>query len=374
MGARDELHRFLIAVDIERYEPRERAPEADDDDDVPLDDEMLTEVDAAARRVMALRHRLRMSLTDEHEQEREDAGCRESILAKAAEVAASGGETFWARLHEADRVELLSMSTAREFAAREILFHAGDVAGSVFIVAEGWVRIVTPSLAGHEGTTVALRGPGEVVGEGGALCGIPRSATVQALGGGMRALEIPAELFSAFLEANPPAARLVERIITQRLRDANELSRIITMTSREQRLAAVVGKLAERHREIHPPPMGASAGKPAEEAAEEMPISLPIAAMDLASMAALPLGSVEDITRKWKRCGILRPDGVGIALLSLSALREIRSGPVGDSRRPPVRTRENRAVRAWEKFQQLQADILEELERMPEHSAPGSSG
>jgi CRP-like cAMP-binding protein len=352
MGARDELHRLLQDVDIERREPRQHAPGDS------LDEEMPAEVDAAARRAMAQRHKIAAALA------REDGGIRESVLAKATEAAVSYGGTFWARLQEAERVELAGMATAREFAARQVLFHAGDTASGAFVVVDGWVRIIAPSSA--DGVTVALRGAGDLVGEGGALCAIPRSATVQALGGDLRALEIPGELFSAFLAANPLAARLVEQIIWRRLHDADDLKTIIATASPERRLASVLGKLAEWHRGLHspPPPDGLSAGTP---------VSLPLSVMDLASMSALPLGTVESVTRRWKTLGILQAGATGITLLRLSALDEVRADPSDDKVLSGGHNRERRAVRAWEKFRQFQANVLEELERIPQGSAPGSS-
>ena len=332
---------------------------------------MRAQADAAARRAMALRHR---PAQPGGEAERDDAALHESIVARAAEVAASAGMTFWGRLHGADRSELLSMAAAREFAAREPLFHVGDTADGAFVLVDGWVRIIVPSLTGHEDVTVAVRGPGELVGEGGALCGIPRSATVEALDGDLRALEIPGELFSAFLEANPLVARLVERIIWRRLRDANELSTIITITSHEPRLAAVVCKLAESHREVHPPAAADAEDLPPGDAAKERPVSLPVSATDLASMSALPSDTVETITRQWRAGGILASGATGISVRSLSALREIRAESAGDGDGVFGHNRESRAVRAWQGFQQFQADVLEQLERIPEHSAPGSPG
>lgn len=84
-------------------------------------------------------------------------------------------------LPEAERERLLQVSRRRRFAAGEVVFHRGDPADTLHLIARGRfaVRIVTPL---GDTATLALLGPGQTFGEL-ALLGEeqPRSATVAAL-------------------------------------------------------------------------------------------------------------------------------------------------------------------------------------------------
>jgi CRP/FNR family cyclic AMP-dependent transcriptional regulator len=75
---------------------------------------------------------------------------------------------------------VLSMARRRTFGRGEVVFHEGDPADSVHLIAKGRfaVRVTTPL---GETATLAIRGPGEAFGELALVSDLPRSATVAAL-------------------------------------------------------------------------------------------------------------------------------------------------------------------------------------------------
>jgi len=75
---------------------------------------------------------------------------------------------------------LLSMARRRTFSRGEVVFHEGDPADSLHLIAKGRfaVRVTTPL---GETATLAIRGPGEAFGELALVSDAPRSATVAAL-------------------------------------------------------------------------------------------------------------------------------------------------------------------------------------------------
>lgn len=75
---------------------------------------------------------------------------------------------------------VLSMARRRTFGRGEVVFHEGDPADSLHLIAKGRfaVRVTTPL---GESATLAIRGPGEAFGELALVSEAPRSATVAAL-------------------------------------------------------------------------------------------------------------------------------------------------------------------------------------------------
>jgi CRP/FNR family transcriptional regulator, cyclic AMP receptor protein len=90
--------------------------------------------------------------------------------------------SFLEGVPEEDRRRLLSATTRKRFARREVLFHEGDAADTVHLLDRGRVavRITTPL---GDVATLRVRGPGEVIGELALLGGevSRRTATVVAL-------------------------------------------------------------------------------------------------------------------------------------------------------------------------------------------------
>jgi len=116
---------------------------------------------------------------------------------------------------------VLAMARRRTFGRGEVVFHEGDPADSVHLIAKGRfaVRVTTPL---GETATLAIRGPGEAFGELALVSDSPRSATVAALE--------PAETHSLYRREfdelrreHPYVNRVLVAILAASLRRMDEL-------------------------------------------------------------------------------------------------------------------------------------------------------
>lgn len=101
----------------------------------------------------------------------------------------------------------------------DVLFLEGDPPDSVVLIDEGLVRITADARNGYT-SLLALRGPGELVGEMACLDRRARSATVSVMRP-VRGTVITAERFLGLLEQNGALALSLVRSITARLRHSD---------------------------------------------------------------------------------------------------------------------------------------------------------
>src|SRR5580693_8310879 len=126
---------------------------------------------------------------------------------------------FWALLSDDERAALSGLGRSAVYPPGAVMCVEGDPATHVFVLVDGWVKIVGVTSDGHE-LTLALRGRGDTVGETAGY----RTATVQAVGT-VRALIVAYEKFRSFLDANDGADRAYRRMVTRRWNDAESMLR-----------------------------------------------------------------------------------------------------------------------------------------------------
>jgi hypothetical protein len=110
-------------------------------------------------------------------------------------------------LSPAERRAFISVAHDQSFARGTRIMTEGDSAGYVIVILHGWTR-VTVHANGME-QVIAERGPGQLVGEWGALQASIRSANVVALGT-VRVLLMRTEDFASFLDAHPRVLGFIE--------------------------------------------------------------------------------------------------------------------------------------------------------------------
>ena len=122
--------------------------------------------------------------------------------------------TFWSALDAAARQDFLGFARKRTFAEGARLMEEGEPANHVAVISSGRVQIIVE----HNGREhpLAVRGPGELIGERAALRVSERSATVLALDT-VGALVVKTEDFAAFVSEHPGVLRAVEGQIYRRL-------------------------------------------------------------------------------------------------------------------------------------------------------------
>jgi CRP/FNR family cyclic AMP-dependent transcriptional regulator len=124
-------------------------------------------------------------------------------------------ERFLEALTPEEAAELRASGRERHYDGNVALFHEGDDAGSVIVLLTGRAKLTVPSSSGRE-VIVAVRGPGDLLGELAALVDAPRSATVATIEP-VDALIVSGSAFAAFLERNSRVALVILRLVAERL-------------------------------------------------------------------------------------------------------------------------------------------------------------
>ncbi len=206
---------------------------------------------------------------------------------------------FWPLLSDDERTVLAGLGRTNVYPPGAVMFVEGDPSTHVFVLVDGWVKIVGVTSDGHE-LTLALRGRGDTVGEvAGETTGY-RSATVQAVGT-VRALIVPYERFSSFLDSHDGADRAYRRMVTRRWNDAESMLRAPSVTSGAQRLAGLLLELAD----------------------SELQTAMTLTQEELASLTGASRATVTRALSNWRRRGIIRTGQRDIAITDLGALRKI---------------------------------------------------
>ena len=214
------------------------------------------------------------------------------------------GVPFLDRLSHADRLELLSAGRRIRVRAGATTLIEGQVSGQVLLILEGHVRACSTAPDGRE-SLLAVRRPGDLVGELSALDERPHSATVSAFDA-VEALVLPASSFRAFLSTHPDAAFAVLEVIVERLRDADRKRAEFGSMDTTGRVAARIAELAEEH---------------GESTAAGVLIDLALSQEDLASWVGASREAVSRALRLFRERGWIETRRRGMTVLDVDALR-----------------------------------------------------
>ncbi|MDP9234769.1 MAG: Crp/Fnr family transcriptional regulator [Actinomycetota bacterium] len=128
--------------------------------------------------------------------------------------------SFLSHLEPVERDALFDQKRKRRFNRSTTLMNAGTLSNSVVVILEGRVKLSFFTDEGHE-VVLGIRGPGDLLGELSALDGRPHSATATALEP-VEAMIVASPDFHAFLLDHPRVSLMLLRMLTARLRDADE--------------------------------------------------------------------------------------------------------------------------------------------------------
>ncbi|MFB6892782.1 Crp/Fnr family transcriptional regulator [Kitasatospora sp. NPDC056327] len=192
-------------------------------------------------------------------------------------------------LDATDLRELGRLGTRRVYGPGEVLMLEGEPGDRTALLLTGCVKVVAGTGDGGE-ALLAVRLPGELIGELSVLDGEPRSASVLAVRTSTTR-EIGARAFLDFLADRPAAALAVQRSVARKLR-----------TATRHRVDAGHGTgLARLARTLHT--LLGSYGTPTEEG---LRIDIPLSHADLAALARLSPASVERSLRTLRDQGAVR--------------------------------------------------------------------
>jgi CRP/FNR family transcriptional regulator, cyclic AMP receptor protein len=216
---------------------------------------------------------------------------------------AETGAPFIHRLSASDRDHLLAEGRQIRLRPGSTGLIEGQVSGQVLLLLGGHVRVFSSAADGRE-SLLAIRRPGDLVGELSAIDGRPHAATVCAMDN-VEAVVIPASSFRSFLATHPDATLAVLELITQRLRDADRKRAEFGSTDATGRVAARIAELAERH--------GHAIG-------EATQIDLSMSQEELATWASVSREAVSRALRLFRERGWIVSRRRVITVLDLDAL------------------------------------------------------
>ncbi len=220
-----------------------------------------------------------------------------------------GDGSFLYELSPADRGMLLGLGSPRSYRPREPILHEHDRTSFVVVVRCGW-SIVSVSTKRGTPLILALRGPGDLVGDMAAVDGRPRSASVVALGA-MDGIVIQGDRFRSFLAARPKANSLVMQQLTGRLRNSDSERRSLASLTVLERLAARLVELAER--------AGTRQG-------DAVVIDLPLPQHDLAAAVGSTREAVAKALRMLREQGVVRTGPRRLTVADLDVLSALAGG------------------------------------------------
>jgi CRP/FNR family transcriptional regulator, cyclic AMP receptor protein len=187
-----------------------------------------------------------------------------------------------------------------------VLVREGEESGSAFLIERGQVKVTVSSRSGYT-TLLAIRGPGELIGELSALDGQRRSGTVTALSV-VQATVIPAASFRSLLGSHGELALAVLRLFVERLRESDRRRAEFGGHSARTRVVYVLVEMAERY--------GTAA--PRRGAAKVVPVTQ----QELASAAGTSRESVVRSLRDLHRDGLVETSRGKVIVLDPTLLAD----------------------------------------------------
>lgn len=211
---------------------------------------------------------------------------------------------FLDQLAPAELDRLRELGAERRAAAGTRLFREGEPSAAVFALTAGQVKVERTSADGRT-TVLGFRGPGDLLGELGAVTGRPRTAAATALEP-VSALVLPAPAFLAFLRGAPQASLALVRMLSERLADADQ--------ARSEYGGADVGvRLARRLLSLAPPG--------AQVDGHGVRTALPLTQDELASWIGCSREAVARALAELRRDGVIRTGRRALWVLDVEELR-----------------------------------------------------
>jgi len=152
---------------------------------------------------------------------------------------------LFAAMNDEEIDDLTSLAQIKKLEKDTTIFHAGDPADAVFVVASGRVKVVITSSDGKEFILTVL-GAGQVFGEMALLESSARSASVVTLSA-VELLVISRADFQRLLDSNPKISQRLMAILSRRLRRANAKMESLAYMDVAGRLARYLLDLARDH-------------------------------------------------------------------------------------------------------------------------------
>ncbi|MEV8255879.1 Crp/Fnr family transcriptional regulator [Streptomyces huasconensis] len=220
---------------------------------------------------------------------------------------------FLARLESEDREALLALGKELSFAPRIELLHQHEPSSHVLFIVHGWTKVTASAANGYE-ALLALRGPGDIIGESAALTGRPRSATVTALEP-VRAVAVELQRFTGFLAERPAVSFALLGLTSDRTRAADRRRLEFASMNVKERFAILLLDLARTH------------GRRTEEGIE---LSVPLSKQELAGSVGASREMVQRLLKELRSRGAVVTGRRALVITRPDILRRIAQGGTRD--------------------------------------------
>ena len=212
---------------------------------------------------------------------------------------------FLRQLGPEDADALLGLTRRRRIRRAETILRAGAAGDEVVVVLDGRVKLTAYGPDRRE-VVIALRGPGELLGEMAALAGQRRTATAVAVDD-VEAGFLHADELRDFLRDHPDAALVMIRMLVRRLSEATR--DVVDLATRDS-----VGRIAKRLLEL-----AAEHGAPTDGGTR---IELSLSQDELARWTGATRETVSRALRLMRQLGWVATDHRTVTVLDPVALRE----------------------------------------------------
>ncbi|WP_371674440.1 Crp/Fnr family transcriptional regulator [Streptomyces sp. NBC_00289] len=213
---------------------------------------------------------------------------------------------FLARLEQADRAALLALGRELSFAPRMVLLHQSEPSSHVLFIVAGWTKVTAAAANGYE-ALLALRGPGDIIGESAALTGRTRSATVTALEA-VRTVAVQRERFTDFLNRSPATSFALLGLTSDRTRAADRRRLEFASMSVRERFAALLLDLARTH---------------GRRTADGVELSVPLSKQELAGSVGASREAVQRLLKELRERGVVITGRRALVIVRPGVLRRI---------------------------------------------------
>jgi CRP/FNR family cyclic AMP-dependent transcriptional regulator len=213
--------------------------------------------------------------------------------------------TFLQRLTVSEQAQLIALGNTRRFAADAILMYQDEPEEHLVLLLGGRVK-VTRSAAGEHELLLAIRDPGELLGELAFIDGLPRLATVTALEG-VHAVILPGRDFRAHLESSPHVAVVLLESVATRFRESTIRRLQFAASDTLGRLAARIVELVDRY---------------GEQTDAGVLVEMPISQDELASWTGASRAGVTQGLQSMRELGWLTTERGRLVVNDLDAMRD----------------------------------------------------
>jgi CRP/FNR family cyclic AMP-dependent transcriptional regulator len=217
---------------------------------------------------------------------------------------------FLSRLPAEMSSTLFAGATRSRLPAEQVLFYGGDFGDGCYRVEQGLVKVVVSSPNGDE-RSIAILGPGSIVGELSVLDGLPRSASVIALRDCSLQF-ISRDLFDRCTRQHPEIYKYLTAMLALRLREADEVLAATSFMTVKGRLARAFLELAEH------------VGQ--KENSGHITIGHKISQRELAAIAGIARENVSRTLATWKRRKIITLSSGYYRILNAKAVKDEMEG------------------------------------------------